>query len=386
VFFPAHDAATQQLGALSAFALAFLIRPVGGAVWGPLGDRIGRKRVLAMTMLMMSAGTFMIALIPGQNRIGLAAPILLFGARLIQGFSTGGEYGGAMIFISEYAPPHRRGFLGSWLEFGTCGGFLLGAAMAAMLTTWLPAAALDDWGWRLPFLLSAPFGLIGFYIRSQLAETPAFRNLPVAVATSSRARTHGRALLDQWRPALLCMALVTAFNVPDFIVLSFMPSYITTTLGVAENQGLLLSSLVLALMMGLIPLAGWLGDRIGRRSMIMACCGLHLLLSIPCFMLIRSGTMGGMFAGLMVMGIVLAGLIGTMPATLPLLFPTRVRYASLAIAYNIAVTVFGGTSVPIVAALIQRTGDALIPAYYLIATSCIGLMAAISMSEPGLEP
>jgi MFS transporter, MHS family, proline/betaine transporter len=366
-----RDPVTQQLAALGAFAAAFLVRPVGALVLGPLGDRIGRRAVLSFTMLLMTGSTFAIGLIPSHAQIGMAAPVLLLAARLVQGFSTGGEYGGAMIFIAEYAPPGRRGFAGSWLEFGTCGGFLLGALLAAALTSWLPPPVMDRWGWRVPFLLALPLGLIGLYIRTHLDETPAFQAL-------ARAGAPQPARWD-WRQTLLCTALVVAFNVPDFVVLSYMPSYIHSTLGLPENQALIDSALMLALMMALVPVAGRLTDRIGGWRLILACCVLYLVLSVPCFLLIRTAGTGPILLGLAALGVALSGLIGAMPSTLPMLFPTGIRYGALAVTYSIAISAFGATSLPIITYLIRETGNALIPAYYLIGTAALGVAAALFM-------
>ena len=165
VFFPGGSPAAQLIATFGAFAAAFLVRPIGGLFFGPLGDRIGRQKVLAITMIMMAIGTFCIGLIPGYNSIGIAAPLLLLLARLVQGFSTGGEYGGAATFIAEYSTDKRRGFMGSWLEFGTLGGYLLGAGLVTALTAMLSADQLLSWGWRIPFFIAAPLGLFGLYIR-----------------------------------------------------------------------------------------------------------------------------------------------------------------------------------------------------------------------------
>lgn len=174
VFFPSGNPTAQLLSTFGAFAAAFLVRPLGGMVFGPLGDRIGRQKVLAITMIMMAAGTFAIGLIPSYATIGVGAPILLLAARLVQGFSTGGEYAGASTFIAEYAPDKRRGFFGSWLEFGTLAGYIGGAGLVTLMTALLSTDDLLSWGWRVPFLIAGPMGIIGLYLRMRLEETPAF--------------------------------------------------------------------------------------------------------------------------------------------------------------------------------------------------------------------
>ncbi|MGE4364983.1 MAG: MFS transporter, partial [Mycolicibacterium sp.] len=171
------DAANATLLALMTFAVSFLVRPLGGFVWGPLGDRLGRKRVLALTIVLMAGATFCVALVPTYDMIGMWAPFLLVLLRMIQGFSTGGEYGGAATFMAEYAPNRRRGLLGSFLEFGTLGGFSLGALLMLGCSLVLGDEQMHAWGWRLPFLVAAPLGLIGLYLRSRLEDTPVFREL-----------------------------------------------------------------------------------------------------------------------------------------------------------------------------------------------------------------
>lgn len=175
VFFPSGNPTAQLLSTFGAFAAAFLVRPLGGMVFGPLGDRVGRQKVLAVTMIMMAAGTFAIGLIPSYASIGVGAPLLLLAARLVQGFSTGGEYAGASTFIAEYAPDRRRGFLGSWLEFGTLAGYIGGAGLVTLLTALLSTDDLLSWGWRVPFLIAGPMGVIGLYLRLRLEETPRSR-------------------------------------------------------------------------------------------------------------------------------------------------------------------------------------------------------------------
>src|SRR6476620_529270 len=177
VFFSDLGDTAGTIDTFGLFAVAFLVRPFGGMFFGPLADRIGRNRVLAITMLMMAAGTFAIGLIPSPDKIGLLAPLLLLVARLVQGFSTGGEYGNAMTFIAEYAPDRKRGFLGSWLEFGTFTGYIMGAIIVTVAGAALTDDQLLSWGWRIPFFVALPLGLVGVYLRTRLADTPAFREL-----------------------------------------------------------------------------------------------------------------------------------------------------------------------------------------------------------------
>lgn len=282
VFFPSGNPTAQLLSTFGAFAAAFLVRPLGGMVFGPLGDRIGRQKVLAVTMIMMAAGTFAIGLIPSYASIGVGAPILLLAARLVQGFSTGGEYAGASTFIAEYAPDKKRGFFGSWLEFGTLAGYIGGAGLVTLMTALLSTEDLLSWGWRIPFLIAGPMGIIGLYLRMRLEETPAF-TAELDKAEADRPKVPLREMITgQWRALLLCVGLVLVFNVTDYMLLSYMPSYLTSELKYDETHGLLVVLGVMALMMIVQPFAGALTDRIGRRPVIAAGCVGFLALSVPC--------------------------------------------------------------------------------------------------------
>ncbi|MFD6920298.1 glycine betaine/L-proline transporter ProP [Streptomyces sp. NPDC059944] len=386
VFFPSGNPTAQLLSAFGAFAAAFLVRPLGGMVFGPLGDRIGRQKVLAVTMIMMAAGTFAIGLIPSYASIGVGAPILLLAARLVQGFSTGGEYAGASTFIAEYAPDKKRGFFGSWLEFGTLAGYIGGAGLVTLMTALLSTEDLLSWGWRIPFLIAGPMGIIGLYLRMRLEETPAF-TAELDKAEADRPKVPLREMITgQWRALLLCVGLVLVFNVTDYMLLSYMPSYLTSELKYDETHGLLVVLGVMALMMIVQPFAGALTDRIGRRPVIAAGCVGFLALSVPALLLIRQGSLVAIALGMGALGLLLVCFTAAMPAALPALFPTRVRYGSLSIGFNISVSLFGGTTPLVVTALIGATGNMMMPAYYMMAAAVIGGVAVWFMSESAGRP
>ncbi|MFJ3333306.1 glycine betaine/L-proline transporter ProP [Streptomyces sp. NPDC086766] len=386
VFFPSGNPTAQLLSTFGAFAAAFLVRPIGGMVFGPLGDRIGRQKVLATTMIMMAVGTFAIGLIPSYATIGVGAPLLLLAARLVQGFSTGGEYAGATTFIAEYAPDKKRGFLGSWLEFGTLVGYVGGAGLVTLMTALLSTEDLTSWGWRIPFLIAGPMGIIGLYLRLRLEETPAFA-AEAEKAESRRPKVPLREMVaGQWKALLLCMALVLIYNVTDYMLLSYMPSYLTSELKYDETHGLLVVLGVMVLMMIVQPFAGALSDRIGRRPMIAAGCAGFLFLSVPALLLIRQGSLLAVALGMGALGLLLVCFTASMPAALPALFPTRVRYGSLSIGFNISVSLFGGTTPLVVTALIGATGNVMMPAYYMMAASLIGGAAVWFMAESAGRP
>lgn len=390
VFFPSGNPTAQLLSTFGAFAAAFLVRPLGGMVFGPLGDRVGRQKVLALTMIMMAAGTFAIGLIPSYGTIGVGAPLLLLAARLVQGFSTGGEYAGASTFIAEYAPDKRRGFFGSWLEFGTLAGYIGGAGLVTLMTALLSDDALLSWGWRVPFLIAGPMGIIGLYLRMRLEETPAFA---AEAARASEAEHAARRkvplremVVGQWKALLLCVGLVLVFNVTDYMLLSYMPSYLTSELKYDETHGLLVVLGVMALMMIVQPFAGALTDRVGRRPVIAAGCAGFLVLSVPALLLIREGSLGAVALGMGALGLLLVCFTAAMPSALPALFPTRVRYGSLSIGFNVSVSLFGGTTPLVVTALIGATGNMMMPAYYMMAAAVIGGVAVWYMAESAGRP
>jgi MHS family proline/betaine transporter-like MFS transporter len=389
VFFPSSNPSAQLIATFGTFAAAFLVRPIGGMVFGPLGDRIGRQRVLAMTMIMMAAGTFAIGLIPSYSSIGIFAPVLLLVARLVQGFSTGGEYGGAATFIAEFSTDKRRGFMGSFLEFGTLIGYVLGAGTVALLTATLSHEALLSWGWRVPFLIAGPLGLVGLYIRMKLEETPAFKKQAEAREAEDKAlpkQSLRDLLARQWKALLLCVGLVLIFNVTDYMALSYLPSYLSSTLHFNETHGLFLVLLVMVLMMPMTLFAGRLSDTIGRKPvMLFGCVGLFAL-SIPALLLIRMGAVLPVFSGLLILGVLLSCFTGVMPSALPALFPTRIRYGALAIGFNISVSLFGGTTPLVAAWLVDRTGNLMMPAYYLMAASLIGIVSVLALRETARRP
>lgn len=387
VFFPTGNPTAQLIATLATFTAAFLVRPLGGIVFGPLGDRYGRHKVLAFTMIMMAAGTFSIGLIPSYNSIGMAAPALLLAARLVQGFSTGGEYGGAATLIAEYSTDKRRGLMGSWLEFGTLGGYIAGAGTVTALQMSLSDADMLSWGWRLPFLIAGPLGLLGLYMRLKLEETPAFQAYSEEAEKREMDRPGlGNLFRVHWRQLLKCVGLVLVFNVTDYMLLTYMPSYLSVTMGYAESKGLLLIILVMLVMMPLNIVGGIFSDRLGRKPMIIGACTALLLLAVPCMLLIGTGNNWLIFLGLMLLGLALVCFTSSMPSTLPALFYTPVRYSGLSIAFNVSVSLFGGTTPLFTAWLVNVTGDPLVPAYYLMVAAAIGILTMLTVRETAGMP
>ena len=392
VFFPDASPSVQMIAALGTFSVPFLIRPLGGVFFGMLGDKYGRQKILSITIIIMSLSTFAIGLIPSYATIGIWAPILLLLAKMIQGFSVGGEYTGASIFVAEYSPDRKRGFMGSWLDFGSIAGFVCGAGVVVLISSIVGEVNFLDWGWRIPFFLALPLGIIGLYLRHALEETPAFQQHIEKMEKDDRqGLTEGpkvsfkEIVTKHWRNLLVCVGLVIATNVTYYMLLTYMPSYLSHNLHYSEDHGVMI---IIAIMIGMLfvqPIIGLLSDRFGRRIFVfMGSIGLFFL-AIPAFMLINSDIIVLIFFGLLMLAVLLNFFTGVMASTLPAMFPTHIRYSALASAFNISVLVAGLT--PTAAAwLVEATNDLMMPAYYLMVVAVIGLITAITMKETANKP
>ncbi|MGN6129472.1 MAG: MFS transporter [Nocardioidaceae bacterium] len=377
-FFPGSYSTAATL---LVFAVSFLLRPLGGMVWGPLGDKLGRNRIMATTILLMSTATFLVGLVPNYDSIGIWAPVLLILLRVVQGFSTGGEYGGAATFMAEYAPDRRRGFWGSFLEFGTLLGFTGALVVTLVVNSIVGDAAMTSWGWRVPFLLGLPLGAVGLYLRLRMGETPVFEDLDRSEDTrDSAVQTLRRVTRDYWPAMVRLFGLVVALNIADYTLLAYMPTYLQTSIGLSSNSTDVLIIVGQLVMMALLPVAGSLSDRIGRKPCWwISLVGLFVL-SAPMFMLLNS-SYGLAIVGFTVMGVVFALQLGTISATFPAMFPTHVRYSGMAIAYNVGTAAFGGTASYVDNALVHATGNNLMPAFYVMAASVVGMIALVKVPE-----
>ncbi|WP_040754345.1 MFS transporter [Nocardia transvalensis] len=365
------------LGTLLGFAISFVLRPLGGMVWGPLGDKIGRKAVLATTILLMAGATGIIGLLPSHSSIGVAAPILLITLRVIQGFSTGGEYGGAATYLAECVDDRRRGFFGSFLEFGTLCGFAGGSAVVLLMQVLLNDDQMASFGWRIPFLLAVPLGLIGWYLRNRLDESPVFTE----VSEKQQPKTGLLQLMKGYKRELLTMAgLVIALNVVNYTLLAYMPTYLDKTIGLEESQTtamVLIGQLVMALV---LPICGGLSDYFGRRPMWLFSLLALIVFSVPLYWLMGQG-LGWAILGFVILGLLYVPQLSTISATFPAIFPTHVRYAGFALGYNVSTAAFGGTAPLINEWVIDRTEWHLFPAFYMVGACLIGLVAWFFLRE-----
>lgn len=384
VFFPASNPTLSLLASFATFAVAFGIRPLGAFLLAPLNDKIGRKRTLSITILTMAAATCAIGLLPGYEAIGVLAPIALVLARLVQGFAVGGEYGGASTFVVEYAPDARRGFWASWLEFGAIGGFLLASGLVTYLTYALPDAAMSSWGWRIPFLIALPLGAIGLYLRWRLTDTPSFTALAEEAAESSAPVRE--TLTGNRTRVLLCGGIVIYSSIGTYVLLTYMPSYLEQNVGLSSELAQLLVFAAGGVLTAGIPFAGALSDRLGRKTVLIAAAVGYLVLTFPAFWLIGRATWFPALVGILLLTLCHIPVLGTTTATLPALFPARVRGTGVAIGYNISFAVFGGTAPLLMTYLVDATGNRFVPAFYLTLIALVTLVPILSSPETARRP
>jgi MHS family proline/betaine transporter-like MFS transporter len=357
------------------------MRPVGAIVFGRLGDRVGRRTTLALVVITMSGSTMLVGLLPTYATIGVAAPILLLVLRLVQGISAGGEYSGASTFVVEYAPPHRRGLYASILSVSTNTASLSGIGFTALLTSALGDEAMLAWGWRIPFLVALPLGLVGLYLRTRVEETPEFRALEKVESAPVT-----QALRSQRRAIGIVFGVVMINAVAFYSLGAYWPTYLTEVTGMERSTALWSSAVSYLVLIALVPLFGHLADRLGRRVlMIYSACGL-IVLAVPAFLLSSTGGFVPAVLG-QLMFIAVAGPMGPVVTLLLVeMFPVRLRYTASAIGYNLAYMVFGGTAPYVSTFLIAQTGSRLAPAVYIVViamASLVVILTALRETAPG---
>ena len=385
LFFPEFDPLTGTLLAFVTYALGFVARPVGGIVFGHYGDRIGRKRLLMISLVMMGVATVLIGLLPTYDQIGVAAPLALIALRLVQGFAVGGEWGGAVLMAAEHGDAARRGFWASWPQAGVPAGNLLAAGVLALMAGIQPEADFVAWGWRVPFLLSAFLVVVGFYIRNRVDESPMFeRALGEAEAPPKLPAID----VVRERPGALLLGagLRIGENISYYILTVFSLTYLVDV--AAETRSLALNALLVgaAVQFFAIPAFALLSDRIGRRP-VYAFGGIGLAAwSFAMFPLLGSGNNAAILLAL-VIGLVLHGaMYGPQAAFITELFPTRIRYSGVSLAYQLTAIV-GGSLAPIVALWLYREYDSALPVAIYVAVTCAisGLSALLARETKGIE-
>ncbi|GEC03113.1 MFS transporter [Streptomyces spinoverrucosus] len=360
----------------ASFALAFFFRPVGAALFGRLGDRIGRRPVLILVIGLMTGATTLIGVLPTYQTVGALAPWLLTLLRVLQGLSAGGEFGGAVSLMTEFAPPGKRGLYGSWQSFTVALGLLGGAGAAALLATVLTEDQLGDWGWRLPFLLTLPMGLGALWLRLRLEETPAF---------SQERELQRPPSGEVVRAIALGAGRIMGWAAAGYTFLVVLPSYLQSSLDASFQQALIATVLAnLGFAVTIIP-AGLLSDRLGRRAVMLTGALLVVVLAVPLLNLLQDPGTSNAVKGLAVFGAgaVVGLMAGPGPAMLSEMFPTTVRYTGLGLAYALSNAVFSGCAGLIITETIERTGDVDIPAYYAAATCAVSVLALATLPAKG---
>lgn len=378
-FFPSEDPVTSLIASFGAFAAGFLMRPLGGLVFGHIGDKIGRKAALTLSVLAMAIPTFLIGVLPDYSQIGATAAVLLVLLRMIQGLSVGGEYTTSVVFLVEGAAPHRRGLAGSWSVFGAVAGILLGSAVGAVTASVLSDEAMHRWGWRLPFLLGLAVGLAGLYIRRHIPEPAPLDAAPSHSPVMEAFRT-------EWR-AMLRVAAFNALNAVGFYLsFVYVVTYLREIVHIKAVQALDINTLNMVILLLLVPTAGALSDRLGRKPLLVASTLGTFLLAWPLFWLMHHQTFTMALLGQMGFAVLIGFFLGVVPVTMVEAFPARVRCSGLSIGYNLCLGLIGGTAPLVATFLIARSHDDLSPAYYMMAAALVSLGVVLTQPETGRDP
>jgi metabolite-proton symporter len=385
LFFPQFDPLTGTLLAFATYAVGFVARPVGGIVFGHYGDRIGRKRLLMLSLVLMGVATLLIGLLPTYGQVGIWAPVALIALRLVQGFAVGGEWGGAVLMAAEHGDAARRGFWASWPQAGVAAGNLLAAGVLALMAGLQPEADFLAWGWRVPFLLSVVLVVVGWYIRNRVAES---RTFEAAMEEAGSPPEMPAIEVFRERPGAVVLGagLRVGENISYYVLTVFSLTFLVDV--AAESRSLALNALLIgaAVQFFAIPLFARLSDRIGRRP-VYAFGGLGLAAwSFALFPLLASGDNKSIILAL-VIGLVLHGaMYGPQAAMIAELFPTRIRYSGASIAYQLT-AIFAGSLAPIIALWLYRHYDSALPVSLYVAAACVisGLSALLARETKGVE-
>ena len=375
LFFPSDDPFTSLLATFGIFAVGFVMRPIGGILFGILGDKFGRKSALVFSILMMAIPTALIGFIPTYQQIGIAAPICLTLIRLLQGLALGGGFSGCMTFLVEHAPANRRGLIGSSSMFSLGAGVLLGIVVSLGFSHYLPEEDFMSWGWRLPFIVSLGIGMIAFYIKNNVDESPIYLE----------AKKHGNlsktpvseVFVNHWRELLIAIGIYITVTVPFYTFTAFFSTYLQHHANMTLHDSLVINGISMFVFMAAIPLTGYLSDLYGRKLVLMVSSVLVALVAYPVFSLMLEGGIIYPLIGQIIFGVALGAYMGPVPATLVELFPTNIRFTGLALSYNFSAAIFGGTAPFVYLNLIKITGSVMSPVFYILGFVVLTMMALL---------
>ena len=376
LFFPQANEVDSLIAAFGVFAAGYLMRPLGGIIFGHIGDRYGRKPVLVFSTLAMAVPTFAIGLLPTDAQIGTAAAVLLVIMRLLQGLSIGGEYTGSVVYLAERAEQGKRGLLCTVSIVGAGIGTLMGSAMADLVNAILPSAAVESWGWRLPFLAGGLVGVVGWYLRRHLPETRG----ALAAQGSSRP-PFVETITEHWRTVLRVVGLNLMHAVSFFMIFVFMKTYLHEFVGLTETQALTISTLGLLAVMLVTVLSGALSDRVGRKPVLIGGALAAILFTYPLLLLVNLGNFWIALACQIAFAVIVGTYSGTAPATMAEIVPGKVRVTGTALGYNLCMALFGGTTPMITVILIKVTGTDMTPAFYIMLAAAISLVVVLGIKE-----
>lgn len=369
---------TAILLTYASFAIAFFFRPLGALIFGRIGDKLGRKPTLIFVLVMMTLVTTAIGFIPTYATIGVAAPIIITLLRIFQGLFAGGEYGGAVSLMTESAPKGKRGLFGAWQSFTVALGLLAGVGVVSLLSFLMSTESLHDWGWRIPFWLALPMGLLALWLRYNMEETPSF----VSAQQKEQSETNA-AKVDIFKAIFLGIGRLMAWSAAGYAYLVIMPTYLQSSLHTDFNTALLIAVISnVGFAVTILP-AGMLSDKIGRRNIMVLATILLLVFSLPLLKILQSESSTLLIKAVVVFiaGGIVGLLAGPGPAMLAEMFPTKVRYTGLGLAYSLSNAVFSGCAGLIITGLIKQTGNLDIPAWYVMATALISLLALLTLNK-----
>lgn len=378
-FFPSADPIASLINAFGVFAAGYLVRPIGGIVFGHLGDRLGRKYALQLSVMIMVVPTTLLGLLPTYSDVGILAPILLIIIRLVQGFSVGGELIGSVSYMTEVAPPSKRGFLGSFSFMGAVGGVLLGSLVATIAHGLFDSSVINEWGWRVPFLFGFLVGAFGLWMRKGLVETTDFKS---ARERGQIAKNPVKEVIRRMPLRIIHLIGLIFVNAGAFYtIFVWWPTYIGKIIEPPIQHAFIINTLAMIFFMLLLPLFGLLSDYIGRRKMMISGIIVFIAISYPLFVWTDQGILIHALATQFIFTLVMATFSGPLAATMIEMFPTNMRYSGIAIGYNFAQSLVGGTSPLICTWLISRTNNISSPAFYITALGAISLVAAYFLSS-----
>jgi MHS family proline/betaine transporter-like MFS transporter len=374
-FFPQSDHVAQQLYAFAVFGLGFLARPVGGLVLGTVGDRIGRRALLTLSIALMGGATLLLGLLPNYEQIGVAAPILLVLMRLIQGFSLGGEFTGSMVYTTEKASPMMRGIVSSSTAAGTTLGFIMGSGTAWIVNSWLGPEEVSAWGWRIPFVGSVLFCVAGYFLRRGISETVA------GLKAAAERPPLFPSLIADWMPIVQTFGIVGMTNAAYYLTFTYAVERRKVLTGEGGEAFLLANTLTLFVVLFSKPLGGWLSDRLGRRRLMLLLTVATMSLIYMAFHMMLYGSPAQFTYGQILVAVPLGMALGLQGAMVVEIFPLRTRVTSMSFAYSITLALAGGTAPLVSTWLIDRLGQPLAPAYYIMLYGLIGLALMLPMKE-----